>query len=90
MTVSTDEFLRRFLIHVLPKGLVRSLFANRDEPHCCCVAGRCSALREVLVAVGIKMISNYIDHMASIELDDEINKMSECYVQKTYFESRLT
>jgi hypothetical protein len=23
MTVSTDEFLRRFLIHVLPKGLVR-------------------------------------------------------------------
>jgi Putative transposase len=33
MTVSTDEFLRRFLIHVLPKGLVRirhsGLFANR-------------------------------------------------------------
>jgi len=28
--------------------------------------------------------------MASIELDDEINKMSECYVQKTYFESGLT
>jgi hypothetical protein len=23
MTVSSDEFLRRFLIHVLPKGLVR-------------------------------------------------------------------
>jgi len=23
MTVSADEFLRRFLIHVLPKGLVR-------------------------------------------------------------------
>ena len=33
MTVSTDEFLRRFLIHALPKGLVRirhfGLFANR-------------------------------------------------------------
>ena len=32
MTVSSDEFLRRFLIHVLPKGLVRirlfGLFAN--------------------------------------------------------------
>jgi Putative transposase len=32
MTLSTDEFLRRFLIHVLPKGLVRirhfGLFAN--------------------------------------------------------------
>jgi hypothetical protein len=33
MAVSADEFLRRFLIHVLPKGLVRirhfGLFANR-------------------------------------------------------------
>jgi hypothetical protein len=33
MTVSADEFLRRFLIHVLPKGLVRirhfGIFANR-------------------------------------------------------------
>jgi hypothetical protein len=33
MTVSSHEFLRRFLIHVLPKGLVRirhfGLFANR-------------------------------------------------------------
>jgi hypothetical protein len=33
MTVSAHEFLRRFLIHVLPKGLVRirhfGLFANR-------------------------------------------------------------
>jgi Putative transposase/Transposase zinc-binding domain len=33
MTVSAEEFLRRFLIHVLPKGLVRirhfGLFANR-------------------------------------------------------------
>ena len=32
MTVSADEFLRRFLVHVLPKGLVRirhfGLFAN--------------------------------------------------------------
>ena len=33
MTVSAHEFLRRFLVHVLPKGLVRirhfGLFANR-------------------------------------------------------------
>ncbi len=33
MTVSADEFLRRFLIHVLPEGLVRirhfGLFSNR-------------------------------------------------------------
>jgi hypothetical protein len=33
MTVSVDEFLRRFLIHVLPRGLVRirhfGIFANR-------------------------------------------------------------
>jgi hypothetical protein len=33
MTVSADEFLRRFMIHVLPKGLVRirhfGVFANR-------------------------------------------------------------
>lgn len=32
MTVSAEEFLRRFLVHVLPKGLVRirhfGLFAN--------------------------------------------------------------
>lgn len=35
MTVSADEFLRRFLIHVLPKGLVRirhfRLFASRKR-----------------------------------------------------------
>jgi hypothetical protein len=35
MTVSGDEFLRRFLIHVLPKGLVRirhfGPFANRKR-----------------------------------------------------------
>ena len=35
MTVSADAFLRRFLIHVLPKGLVRirhfGLFANRKR-----------------------------------------------------------
>jgi len=35
MTVSADEFLRRFLIHVLPKGLIRirhfGLFANRKR-----------------------------------------------------------
>ena len=35
MTVSVDEFLRRFLLHVLPKGLVRirhfGLFTNRKR-----------------------------------------------------------
>jgi hypothetical protein len=33
MTVPADEFLRRYMLHVLPKGLVRfrhlGLFANR-------------------------------------------------------------
>ena len=45
MTVSTDEFLRRFLIHVLPKGLVRirhfGLFANRRRGR---MLVRCRAL----------------------------------------------
>jgi hypothetical protein len=42
MTVSVDEFLRRFLLHVLPKGLVRirhfGLFANRrrETALACC------------------------------------------------------
>jgi putative transposase len=45
MTVSSDEFLRRFLIHVLPKGLVRirhfGLFANRRRGS---MLARCRAL----------------------------------------------
>jgi hypothetical protein len=45
MTVSADEFLRRFLIHVLPKGLVRirhfGLFANRRRGS---MLARCRAL----------------------------------------------
>jgi len=40
MTISLHEFLRRFLLHVLPGGLVRirhfGLFANRS--HTCRVA----------------------------------------------------
>ena len=44
MTVSADEFLRRFLIHVLPKGLVRirhfGLFANRRRSN---TLARCRA-----------------------------------------------
>src|ERR1700756_4355747 len=47
MTVSSNEFLRRFLIHVLPKGLVRirhfGLFANRRRSaaleHCRALLG---------------------------------------------------
>ena len=45
MTVSAHEFLRRFLIHVLPKGLVRirhfGLFANRRSGR---MLARCRAL----------------------------------------------
>ena len=45
MTVSSHEFLRRFLIHVLPKGLVRirhfGLFANRRRGR---MLSRCRAL----------------------------------------------
>jgi hypothetical protein len=45
MAVSTDEFLRRFLIHVLPRGLVRirhfGLFANRRRA---ASLARCRAL----------------------------------------------
>ena len=45
MTVSADEFLRRFLLHVLPKGLVRirhfGLFANR---RCSAALQRCREL----------------------------------------------
>jgi hypothetical protein len=45
MTVSAHEFLRRFLIHVLPKGLVRirhfGLFANRRRS---AALERCHAL----------------------------------------------
>ena len=48
MTVSADEFLRRFLIHVLPKGLVRirhfGLFANRRRGY---MLARCRALLSV-------------------------------------------
>ena len=46
MTVSADEFLRRFLLHVLPKGLVRirhfGLFANRRRET---ALARCRQLR---------------------------------------------
>jgi hypothetical protein len=49
MTVSADEFLRRFLLHVLPKGLVRirhfGFFANRKRET---ALARC---RELLGAV---------------------------------------
>ena len=48
MTVSADEFLRRFLIHVLPKGFVRirhfGLFANRRRGN---MLARCRALLSV-------------------------------------------
>jgi putative transposase len=54
MTVSADEFLRRFLIHVLPRGLVRirhfGLFANRRRAasllRCRALLGTTASLQE--------------------------------------------
>lgn len=55
MTLSADEFIRRFLLHVLPRGLVRirhyGLQANRDRhkrlAHCRVILGqRCPEPRE--------------------------------------------
>lgn len=43
--VSPDEFLRRFLLHVLPKGLVRirhlASSPTVNGPHRCGVAASC-------------------------------------------------
>jgi hypothetical protein len=52
MTISAHEFLRRFLLHVLPRGLVRirhfGLFANRRRSaalqHCRALLGRVAAV----------------------------------------------
>jgi hypothetical protein len=54
MTVSAEEFLRRFLIHVLPKGLVRirhfGLFANRKRgdalSRCCLLLGKATCAND--------------------------------------------
>ena len=52
MTVSADEFLRRFLLHVLPRGLVRirhfGLFANRRRS---AALERCRALLRMTACV---------------------------------------
>lgn len=32
-------------------------------------------LLEVLIAIGIKTISNYFDHIAALEIDDEFKRM---------------
>ena len=52
MTVSTHEFLRRFLLHVLPKGLVRirhfGIFANRRRS---AALQRCRALLDIAPSV---------------------------------------
>jgi DNA-directed RNA polymerase subunit RPC12/RpoP len=52
MTVSADEFLRRFLLHVLPKGLVRirhfGFFANRRRQT---ALARCRALLDMAAYV---------------------------------------
>jgi hypothetical protein len=58
MTVSAEEFLRRFLVHVLPKALVRirhfGLFANRRRgsmlARCCALLGAhdCATYAEII------------------------------------------
>ena len=49
MTLATDEFIRRFLMHVLPKGLHRirhcGLFANGNRAANIARAASCSACR---------------------------------------------
>jgi Putative transposase len=49
MTLSLDEFLRRFLLHVLPKGFVRirnfGFLANAGAPRSCHFAFICSVQR---------------------------------------------
>jgi hypothetical protein len=52
MTVSAEEFLRRFLLHVLPRGLVRirhfGIFANRRRS---AAIQRCRALLDIAPSV---------------------------------------
>src|SRR6201993_870268 len=58
MTVSAHEFLRRFLLHVLPKGLVRirhfGIFANRRRS---AALQRCRALLDITPSVDPPEIS---------------------------------
>jgi predicted Zn-ribbon and HTH transcriptional regulator len=53
MTLAADEFLRRFLLHVLPRGFVRIRFfgflANRCGLTCCHCAGNYSPSRASLL-----------------------------------------
>ena len=53
MTLDTSEFIRRFLIHVLPKGLHRirhyGLFANSGR------AGNLAKMRELLAVAAPKI-----------------------------------
>ena len=55
MTLAADEFLRRFLLHVLPKGFVRirsfGLWANRGR------AGRLARCRVLLAAPAVATVS---------------------------------
>ena len=49
MTLATDEFIRRFLLHILPKGFHRirhyGLFANTAAPLTSRGCASCSAVR---------------------------------------------
>ena len=50
LTLAVDEFLRRFLLHLLPQGFVRirnfGFLANRDAPQPCHFAFSFSARRD--------------------------------------------
>ena len=64
MTVSADEFLRRFLVHVLPKGSSASGTSDSsptvDESHRCCVAVSCSGpLRRHSSLLGVVSLDAY-------------------------------
>jgi hypothetical protein len=62
MTVSADEFLRRFLVHVLPKGLVRirhfGFFANRRRGsmllHCRAMLGADDCATDPAITVQLR------------------------------------
>jgi hypothetical protein len=66
MTVSADEFLRRFLVHVLPKGLVRirrfGLFANRRRKN---ALARCRELLGAVASAGRPEATNLLRPVCS-------------------------
>jgi hypothetical protein len=81
MTVSAEEFLRRFLVHVLPKALVRirhfGLFANRRRgsmlARCCALLGAhdCATYAEIVAQMRCPVCSGpmlVLERMTSSQL----------------------